>query len=128
MKPLVILITVCCFSVAIAEPSQQEGTLLSRIVDLESRVASLERQLRDLLNRTETAPAKKFTSGDWKNLGTWREGMRRGLSKAQVRSLLGEPTKVSTFEYGVDWWYYGYPTGGKVEFDDQGTVTSWSEP
>lgn len=57
----------------------------------------------------------------------WRQ-LRRGLSKADVRALLGEPTKVQEFSFGT-WWHYGNEfTGGKVDFTPAGLVEGWTEP
>jgi hypothetical protein len=62
----------------------------------------------------------------WRNVSLWR-GLSRGMSKGQVREILGEPGKV--VESGIiSIWYYGYPLGGEVTFDSSGNVNSWREP
>ena len=59
-------------------------------------------------------------------LNKWRM-MRKGMSKDDVRKLLGEPKSISAGVWG-DSWYYPDVLHGKVEFDKQGRVTGWTEP
>ena len=84
---------------------------------LESRVASLEDQLRE-----KHAPAP--VASDKVN---WRK-LRKGMSEGDVEQLLGSPSKVDVYgSYSI--WYYDYPSGGHVKFDaNRHTVDGWAEP
>ena len=62
----------------------------------------------------------------WKVKANWR-ALRTGMSQYDVRELLGEPDKVTAFSDKSTCWYYDYPGGGRIEFED-GKVESWSEP
>jgi hypothetical protein len=62
----------------------------------------------------------------WRNVALWR-GLRKGMSKEQVRQILGEPGKITELST-LTLWYYGYPSGGEVTFGASGDVSSWSEP
>ena len=53
----------------------------------------------------------------------WRK-LQRGMSKDDVRKLIGEPGKVSVGKY-FEFWYYA---GGDVSFDSKGRLDSWDEP
>jgi hypothetical protein len=55
--------------------------------------------------------------------GPWRK-LQRGMSKDDVKKLIGEPGKVSVAKY-YEFWYYG---GGSVTFDSKGRLDSWNEP
>lgn len=62
----------------------------------------------------------------WKDVSVWR-GLSHGISKDDVKRILGEPGKVSDLGFQVTW-YYGYPLGGEVTFGKDGRLESWSEP
>jgi hypothetical protein len=62
----------------------------------------------------------------WRSRAAWRM-LRKGMSKDGIRSILGPPTKIETFSFGT-WWFYGYPVGGRVDFDHDDFVEAWSEP
>jgi hypothetical protein len=62
----------------------------------------------------------------WKDVSLWR-GLGHGMSKGEVEKILGSPEKVNDLGFQVTW-YYGYPEGGKVDFDRDGKLESWSEP
>jgi outer membrane protein assembly factor BamE (lipoprotein component of BamABCDE complex) len=53
----------------------------------------------------------------------WRK-LQRGMSKDDVRKLIGEPGKVSVAKY-YEFWYYA---GGNVTFDAKGRLDAWNEP
>jgi SmpA / OmlA family len=84
---------------------------------LERRVAILEDELRE-----ETAPTP-VASGT----ANWRK-LRNGMSQEDVEQLLGSPSKVDANLYSIAW-YYGYPSGGRVQFDARSRkVEGWNEP
>jgi len=51
----------------------------------------------------------------------------QGVGQSRSRPLVRRCWKIST-GYGFEIWYYPDPSGGSVTFDDNGSVTSWSEP
>jgi outer membrane protein assembly factor BamE (lipoprotein component of BamABCDE complex) len=66
----------------------------------------------------ETAvPASKDDKSQWRKL-------QRGMSKDDVKKLLGEPGKISVSKY-YEFWYYA---GGSATFDSKGRLDSWNEP
>ena len=81
---------------------------------LESRVSSLEDQLRDKRAPVRVAPDKV----------SWR-ALEKGMSEGDVEQLLGSPSKVNMFgSFYI--WHYG---SGSVQFDgDTRTVDGWHEP
>lgn len=84
---------------------------------LERRVATLEDQLRQRNGAVAIPPDKV----------NWRR-LQQGLSEAEVEKLLGSPSKIDAFGLFTNW-YYGYPSGGRVEFDGKSrTVSGWREP
>jgi hypothetical protein len=94
---------------------QKIDSLQKKIFDLEKRVASLEKDKANNL-------AKK---GNYKIRENWLE-LQNGMTKKQVKELLGEPGKKLT---GVgEYWYYPDSFGGRVEFNDDGIVAGWKEP
>jgi len=115
-------------SVAIAlgfqSAPRSDADLAARVADLERRVAKLEAQPgsgRGAGDDKGSAPQPK-----WKDVSIWRQ-LSNGLSMEQIKTGLGEPTKVFQNGEHRTTWYYGYPSGGTVEFMD-GRVFGWSEP
>jgi len=74
------------------------------------------------------APAKPapITNVPWKDKNTWRQ-LQIGMTKAEVRSLLGEPGYIENFDTGDNWFY---PNTGYafVQFDEGGHLSHWAEP
>ena len=62
----------------------------------------------------------------WRNVDLWR-WLNRQMSKEDVQVLLGPPTKIADSGTRVVW-YYGYPFGGEVVFNNEGAIDSWREP
>ena len=84
---------------------------------LERRVVALEEQLVQR-NKSAGVPTDK---------SNWRK-LERGISQAEVERILGSPTKVDAFGLFTIW-HYGYPAGGRVQFDGRNNaVSGWQEP
>lgn len=62
----------------------------------------------------------------WRDVSLWR-GLSHGMSKDDVKRILGERGKISDLGFHVTW-DYNYPFGGNVTFGQDGTLQSWSEP
>ena len=58
----------------------------------------------------------------------WKQ-LQRGLSRTELRHLLGKPRSELTLDQQT-LWYYRYPGigGGSVILDSKGKVTGWQEP
>ena len=102
-------------------------SLESRIETLETTVLSLELRIMELekaLSLATSSPVKKpIKMGNWQNRANWR-ALKKGMTKNEVRSLLGEPPRVIDAGITVTW---GYVTGSVI-FDDGGKLRGWSEP
>lgn len=65
-------------------------------------------------------------SPKWRDVSRWRQ-LKLGMSKEEVRQLLGEPESV-TESGAIKVWYYGTMRQGEVDFDESDNVSFWSEP
>lgn len=110
--------------------NEQEKTLEQRVIVLERRVDTLESTLANLTkNQTESRSSRLAEQGTlWKNLSNWRTRLRKGMTKDEVRKLMGEPDKIDVYTLIGEVWHYGYPAGGTIDFTEHGLAKSWSEP
>jgi len=109
---------------------QQVETLERRVATLETLVLDLQVRLRQLetegLQRvTGNRPARD--ANGWEDKQNWRR-LRKGMTKSEVRRLLGEAGKISANAILGDTWYYPDAAGGRVRFDTGDRLKSWSEP
>jgi hypothetical protein len=86
-------------------------SLDERVRDLERRVEQLERQ-----SEKQSAPGASRSQNvggqdGWKRLENWRS-LKRGMSEADVKGLLGEPHRVDAGAMTL--WYYNPPAGGDL--------------
>jgi outer membrane protein assembly factor BamE (lipoprotein component of BamABCDE complex) len=110
---------------AVKGASQTDASVVDRIAALEIQVGSLQERLtkveRNLVpSKTpdeKPLPTGKVTKGAWRSLS-------KGLTRSSVRSLLGEPDKISGGDF--EHWYYG-SGGGSVTFYHD-VLDSWLEP
>jgi hypothetical protein len=120
----------------------------ARIKALEERVAQLENRLTAVTNAQKaaalaTAAPASAAPGDhtirvgptvpssvalarWKDPATWSL-LKIGMSWSQVSGLLGSPGDKTTGVFG-DVWFYPDSSGGRVVFDRDSRVASWSQP
>ena len=108
------------------QPSYAQGNEVSRlqgqVTQLESRVKELEALLQECQEAKKTAQLEQF---GWQNKKNWRK-LSKGMQEGQVKSMLGEPSKVIQ---GVKTlWYYPNIYCGYVSFDEKGRVIGWNEP
>ncbi len=105
---------------------------LSSYAQSGDRTEQLEKEIRDIKLRLSnleaakgnpTASHKSVQTGDgWKSVANWR-ALKSGMSSDEVRTVLGEPTRVK----GGDLAFWFYSNGGDVTFM-RDKVTSWTEP
>jgi hypothetical protein len=126
---LVIVLSLSGLKSATAQSDQVESLrtkveqLQRRVSGLEARIDRLEKMLLSNKSRTREEVSTVNPNG-WKNIENWRR-LEKGMSKSEVRKILGRPGKVSTG--ALDFWYYPDVTGGEVTFDG-GKVQGWQEP
>lgn len=112
----------------------QDKSLEQRISILESRTTELEHKVGELLkmiNQPSQNTAQVLTSiakGNWKNISNWRTGLQKGMTKIQVRELMGEPNKIETYTMLGEDWLYGLQGSGETHFSPKGVLESWKEP
>jgi hypothetical protein len=110
------------FSQPIHAQDEEVFQLRQKISELEAKMEKLEGLLNECI-----ASRKKGIADDygWQNKMNWRK-LEMGMSQTQVRTILGEPTKVIQ---GVKTlWYYPNIYGGFVSFDKSGNIVGWNEP
>lgn len=137
---------------AVADPPLDPATE-ARIKALEERVAQLENRLTAVTNAQKAAATAAATpapaapgaapqqSGSvrmtpavpssvalarWKDPATWKL-LKIGMSWSQVNAVLGQPGDKTTGVFG-DVWFYPDSSGGRVVFDRDSRVDSWSPP
>ena len=115
-------------------PEERIKQLESKITQLMKRIEKLEKQLEKL--QKGGIPAQiGFDMTNWRKL-------KRGLTEAEVKSILGEPTSIRADGLSSNW-TYEYPTkvdpkksplslsrppSGVVIFSRDGQLYQWSEP
>ena len=139
-------------SIAWADPPLDPATE-ARIKALEERVAQLENRLTAVTNAQKAAavaatsapvaPAPAAAPAEhgihlgpavpssvalarWKDPATWSL-LKIGMSWSQVTAVLGSPGDKTTGVFG-DVWFYPGSSGGRVVFDRDSRVSSWSQP
>ena len=121
-----ILLVFCLQDSALAQQNQIQALqdtveiLQRKVSQLENRVAELEKRL---LANNRPKSESTIKSDLWKEVSNWRK-LERGMSKDEVREILGEPENVLTLSIISTW---SYPNGGSVSFM-QGKVDGWMEP
>lgn len=107
----------------LSEQQAQLSVLQKTVGELNERVARLEREareLRQLPSQSQASPQRAIPA----SLDAWRR-LEEGMTREQVRSLLGEPLRIVKphFEY----WYYGSGECPNVKFSSS-EVVGWCEP
>ena len=96
------------------------------IAQLRQKIAVLEAKILKLENLlSECRELGTASDQGWQSRKNWRR-LKVGMAETQVKSILGEPTKVIK---GIqDLWYYPNIYGGYVSFDKEGKLAGWNEP
>ena len=106
---------------------ERVSTIESNITRLEQKVDELQKMINQLLSHTPQA-ANIMRKGNWKNISNWRTGLQKGMTKIQVRELMGEPEKIEAYTMLGEDWLYGLQGSGEIHFSPKGILESWKEP
>ena len=100
----------------------------ARIAKLEALVSSLEQRVSALEGPSipNPAPAQDVKNQlACENKANWRS-LRKGMTKAKVRGLLGEPYRIDASGV-LENWSWGHPNCPPVTFYDE-RLYGWKEP
>lgn len=120
-----IMGTVTLFLIGLpASPARgnESKVLQKRVVELEQKVKQLESLLEECNKAREEAIGAAL---GWQSKKNWRK-LRAGMKESQVKSILGEPSKI--IHGAITLWYYPNIYGGYVSFDKEGRLAGWNEP
>jgi hypothetical protein len=146
---LVSATIVVALSASVRADAPLDPAVEARIKALEERVAQLENRLTAVTNAQKaaalaSAPAaapaapadhmihltpavpSSVALARWKDPATWSL-LKIGMSWSQVTGVLGSPGDKTTGVFG-DVWFYPDSSGGRVVFDRDSRVASWSQP
>lgn len=123
---LISLILLTVFVVFAIGAGTEEEPLEERVANLEIQVSDLQARIIRLEKQSaQSSPTLPFSS---QNIGqtraAWRS-LQKGMSRSQVRSILGEPKDIDMFS-SFEVWHYA--KSAMVNFDRSGTVDGWHEP
>jgi hypothetical protein len=132
-KLLLIMFMFCAVSrIAYADDAEIRD-LRNRIEYLEKKVESMDQTLTRMMAILNASPSvsrsQQSVTPDplkWRDKQNWRR-LRTGMSKDEVRDLLGEPDRIDNFG-AFESWNYGNPVGGEVQFSPKEKLNSWHEP
>lgn len=113
------------FSATTFNSYAQDGDRADR---LEREIQEIKLRLTNLESSRATLNAKQdpVMLGDgWKSLANWRQ-LKNGMSPSDVRTLLGEPSRIRGGEL-AEWFYQSDQTGGYVRFMSD-KLFMWNEP
>lgn len=115
--------------------TRYERTLFANdiiIEDLSNKVELLEKRIEKIesLISNDKASVKKIYQERWKNLDSWRQ-LKLGMNPDEVRSILGEPTRIKLDDEEELWRYgrYKEKENGKLIFNFRTQkLKSWDAP
>ena len=105
--------------VALAQ-TDDVAALRREVEDLKARLGAIEKRLGEPVAAPLAAPVSSASA--WSKVD-------RGMTQAQIKDLLGEPSKAFELD-GSRVWYYSYRGGapGSVFFDAAGRASSFQKP
>lgn len=115
---LVILIVFFIPFSSFTQDIDRINKLEQEIQDLKTRVLKLE----SILELKSVESIIELSDDGWKSLANWRK-LVSGMSKAEVRDILGEPMRIDGGDLAT-WYYENY---GQVMFYEE-SLNRWSEP
>lgn len=118
-----IIVSLLCSGVPVsAENNNDIEGLKHKITELEKRIKDLEAILKIYHGPDDQKSEEAY---GWLNKKNWRK-LKKGMTIAQVRKILGEPVK--TVEGARTIWYYPSFYDNYISFDEKGNLTGWNEP
>ncbi|MCK4603033.1 MAG: outer membrane protein assembly factor BamE, partial [Phycisphaerae bacterium] len=145
MKQTVLLVSTLVLLVAAgvttlgdvkSTPGAERKSTPNELNVLEVRVSLLEKTVARLASRVQklesekTSPTKRPQQQAQLDRNTWRQ-LQKGMTKEQVKQLLGEPSRVNASTMSGDSWRYAkdnYVISGSVYFSTEDRVDRWYEP
>ena len=104
--------------------ASEENELKQLIMSLNSHVVDLEKRVKALQNLVNVNNVNVNVSN---SKVAWRK-LKRGMTNAQVRNLLGEPLDIDVYTmYSTNWYYTKSSYNSKLTFFF-GKLESWKEP
>lgn len=102
-----------------------DAALRNEVNDLKTRIEAIEKRLGAISDVSPASAAAPSAPSPFEN---WRR-VRQGMTREQVKSLVGEPSKAFELD-GSHVWYYRYEAGaaGSVFFDSAGRASSFQRP
>jgi hypothetical protein len=137
---LVLIVTVfILFDVAPGgAQSDDNAALRNEVGEMRQTIDSLNRKVHDLeqklADRPPATPETVPTPPEARATGRQDAGERwgdvkRGMSKAEVGTLLGQPDRTMDVSTRTVWYYqYNNMGSGSVVFADDGSVIDWQKP
>ena len=124
---VIVLITTSIISRAYGDDTDDKiRSLDERITQLEQRLAALEEKEKTTTDKT--VKQSSSSAEGWRDKQRWQQ-LKIGMTKEEVKAILGEPGEIGTTHHLGDLWYYPDALGGAVRFsDDRETLKSWNEP
>lgn len=127
-RPLIVLAIAqsCC-----ASAHADDDALRRKLEDLTARVAAIEKRLGDApgvgsTNAPATVPGNAGAPAV--PAAAWRR-IEAGMTREQVKNLLGEPKRAFELDGSLVWYYsYSGAGAGSVFFDSAGRASSFQRP
>jgi len=136
-----------CSQAALSQEKVEKLTLIETPApeDEKAEIGEMRREIQDMKRRLgeidSRVQALETTSAPSADAGSppappatppptaqWRE-LKEGMSKDDVRNLLGPPGEIEKGGYNEHWYYPDRgDNSGTVDFGQQGDVLSWTEP
>ena len=129
MNKLLTGIVLLCFSALVMAAEQSAfDLLLDRLIHLEARVLELEGQISAQSNNQSSTSRVVGISRD---KAFWRDNVKQGMTKNEIRDVLGEPTLINVSNMLEYWSYALNPSSHydkpSIRFND-GRVAGFQEP
>ena len=132
-KMLLMMFVLCAIPWLSYGDDAQINELRNRVELLQKQVKTMNQtltQMMDILNGlssvSSSQPSVTPNQLKWEDRQNWRK-LRSGMSKDEVRDLLGEPDNIDKYTFYEDW-LYGVPPHGMVKFSSEEKLDSWHEP
>ena len=116
-------------SCAALAQSDDTAALRREVQALKARISEIERRLGEPASAPSVQPAPAPAAVPASGYPTAWLRVAQGMTQAEIRNLLGEPTKAFDLD-GSRVWYYTYHAGaaGSVFFDSVGRASSFQRP